>query len=114
GKSFIRNSNAAKLSNAKVILYYLILGVGSLFARLPLQVFYPLSTLLSWLAGFVFRYRRDVVLSNLKKAFPEKTDAEREVIARKFYLHFCDTIVEIFKQISLNKNLIPPRVTIEN
>lgn len=42
----------------------------------------------------VVRYRRSVVAKNLRMAFPEKSEAERQQIARAFYHQFCDTIVE--------------------
>lgn len=40
------------------------------------------------------RYRRKMTAKNLASAFPEKSEAEREQLARAFYHQFCDTIVE--------------------
>lgn len=42
----------------------------------------------------VVRYRRKMTARNLALAFPEKSEAEREQLARAFYHQFCDTIVE--------------------
>lgn len=42
----------------------------------------------------VVRYRRKMTAKNLTSAFPEKSEAEREQLARAFYHQFCDTIVE--------------------
>lgn len=42
----------------------------------------------------VVRYRRKMTAKNLASAFPEKSEAEREQLARAFYHQFCDTIVE--------------------
>ncbi len=52
------------------------------------------------LGRFVWRtgYRRDVVLRNLKVAFPEKSDAWRNEIGRKCYEHFASIIVDILLQ----------------
>ena len=36
----------------------------------------------------VFRYRRDVVMTNIGRSFPEKDYAELKSIAKKFYIHF--------------------------
>lgn len=42
----------------------------------------------------VVRYRRKMTAKNLALSFPEKSEAEREQLARAFYHQFCDTIVE--------------------
>jgi len=52
-----------------------------------------------------------VVLGNLQIAFPEKTDAERKKIARKFYQYFCDTFIESVKCISISKKQLEKRNT---
>jgi len=58
---------------------------------------FRLSTALKWLLFDVVGYRKKVIMLNLKNSFPEKSDAEREAIAQKFYLHFTDLIVETIK-----------------
>jgi KDO2-lipid IV(A) lauroyltransferase len=57
----------------------------------------------------VFKYRRDVVLGNLKIAFPKKTDEERQQIAKDFYKYFADTFIESIKMISISKRQILKR-----
>ena len=42
-------------------------------------------------------------MNNLQIAFPEKTEAERTVISRKFYRHLTDTFIETIKMISLSE-----------
>ena len=95
-------------------VYYLLRVAGFFVALFPLNFFYPLSTVLSWFTGAVFGYRQEVVMGNLRRSFPEKSEKELKQITRKFYQNFTDTIVEIFKQISLNKNLIPKRIKLKN
>jgi len=46
------------------------------------------------------------VSSNLKIAFPEKTDAERKTIEKKFYHNFIDTFIETIKLISASDKFI--------
>ena len=58
---------------------------------------FRLSTALKWLLFDIVGYRKKVIMLNLKNSFPEKSDAEREAIAQKFYLHFTDLIVETIK-----------------
>ena len=52
-----------------------------LFSRLPRRLLLALFGAVAWLA-WVLRVRRAVVLENLRRAFPEKTEAERRAIAR--------------------------------
>ncbi|MBK9284226.1 MAG: lysophospholipid acyltransferase family protein [Sphingobacteriaceae bacterium] len=61
------------------------------------------SYLIYFLVYHVFGYRKKVVLSNLKNSFPEKSESEINKIAKDFYLHFCDVILETLKLLTLPK-----------
>lgn len=84
------------------LLYILLYGV-SLF---PMRVLYLLSNLLAYLAFSGIGYRKQIVMSNLEVAFPEKSHQERVAIAKEFYLNFCDAMVESIKLISADNRLI--------
>ena len=64
---------------------------------LPLWALYRLSDATFFVLFYVARYRKRVVLENLRKAFPEKTELELAAIAKKFFAHLCDLIVESIK-----------------
>lgn len=76
------------------ILERIIGTVWYLFAKLPPCIHYFNSTWLSVLLFYVIRYRRRVVHKNITASFPHLTDRECWVIERRFYLHFCDVLVE--------------------
>ncbi len=62
---------------------------------MPLSVHYWCADWLLYpIMYHVVRYRRKMTAKNLTSAFPEKSEAEREQLARAFYHQFCDTIVE--------------------
>lgn len=61
---------------------------------LPLGFHYAWAGAFSWLAGNVLRYRRDVVMTNLARSFPEKKYHELKQICRDFYRHFGEIIAE--------------------
>ncbi len=82
------------------LLYYLFIKPLSLF---PLPVLYRLSDLLYVLLFYVAKYRKKIVITNLRNAFPEKSEAERIRIARRFYRHFCDLMVESIRIFSISK-----------
>lgn len=84
------------------ILYALLYGIS----MLPLRVLYLVSDILVVFVYHLVGYRKGIVLSNLKIAFPEKTERERRAIAKQFYRNFTDTIVESIKLISSGEALI--------
>jgi KDO2-lipid IV(A) lauroyltransferase len=61
------------------------------------------------LVYYGFGYRKEVVLHNLKIAFPEKKESERIRIAKDFYHNFIDTIVETIKMISISSKELEKR-----
>src|SRR4051812_44875529 len=92
-------------------MYYLVYGLLYLLSLLPLRVLYILSDGLYVLVYHVFGYRRQVVMDNLQLVFPEKTQAERKKIAKKFYHNFIDSFIETIKMVSASNSYIEKRVT---
>ena len=84
-------------------MYYIIYPLLWLISLFPFRVLYVFSDAIYFLVFHVFAYRKAVVLSNLRIAFPDKTDAERIVIAKQFYHNMIDTFVESIKFITLSK-----------
>ena len=81
----------------------LISGIIYLISLLPFKILFFLSDVLHFFIRHVFHYREKVVMDNLKHAFPEKTEAERKQIAKKFYRHLTDLIVETVKLHSISE-----------
>ena len=74
--------------------YFFLKGFMTIFGILPLKFHYFLSAILAWLIEKVFKYRRNDVLINLARCFPEKQYWEIEELCHKFYRHFSDVIAE--------------------
>lgn len=85
-----------------------------LFALLPFWVLYLWADFIGWLAFSVIGYRKAVVIDNLKKSFPEKSDQEIKQIARRFYRNLGDIIVESLKVIGLSEKQLQKRVSYKN
>ena len=81
---------------------------------LPMWLLYGFSDVLALLLYAVIRYRRSVVLSNLRVVFPEKTEAERLGIARKFYRNFTDNFIETLKLLSASRSFLEERLILDN
>ncbi|MEI6048580.1 MAG: lysophospholipid acyltransferase family protein [Bacteroidota bacterium] len=97
-----------------VIGYYLFYGINWMVTLLPLPVLYVVSDFLYLLLYYFPSYRRKVVATNLKNAFPEKTGAEINCIEKKFYKHLADIFVETFKLTHMSKARLMRRCTISN
>ena len=50
---------------------------------------------------YVIRYRKEIVFKNLNLVFKNKSEQERIKIAKKFYKHFSDLILESIKNYSI-------------
>ena len=59
-----------------------------LHARLPLGYHYAWGRFITWLVRDVFRYRNDVVLTNVARSFPDLDYDAIKDIYRQFYVHF--------------------------
>lgn len=92
-------------------MYYIVYPLLYLISLLPFFILYGISDGVAFLLHRVFKYRRDVVLDNLLIAFPEKTQKERNEIAKRFYLYFTDSFIETVKMISISKKELQKRNT---
>lgn len=92
-----------------MFFYYPVYWFLYLFSLLPLRVLYLFSDFAFFILYRVMGYRNDVVDSNLKIAFPEKTNEERKKIAKEFYLNFTDTFIEMLKMISIRESEVKRR-----
>lgn len=95
------------LSHLSIILLKLI-------SYLPFGFFYFASDIVFLLVWYIFGYRKKVVFENLKNSFPEKSEKEITEIAKKFFRHFGDLLVEPIKAYSISLSEIRKRVTFTN
>lgn len=71
--------------------------LAGLFWFVPYRLLYVISDLLAFVLRDVAGYRKQVVLDNLTKAFPEKSTAEINHIVREAYQNLTDIILETVK-----------------
>lgn len=90
-------------------MYYIVYGFLWLISLLPLRVLYFFGDCIYALIFYIIKYRRDVVISNISNAFPEKEHKEVIRIAKKFYHNFIDTFIEAIKLLSSGKKFISKR-----
>lgn len=86
----------------KAIGYYIALPFIYLLSLLPFPVLYLVSDLVFFLLYYVIGYRKEVVLTNLRNSFPDKTAGELLVIRKKFFRYLCDLFIETFKTLTIS------------
>ena len=96
------------------LIYWLVYGGMWLVSALPFRVLYMLSDFNYLLMYHVGRYRRKVVRENLEKSFPEKTEAERLQIERKFYRYLSDYMLEDLKLLHMSAEDLCQRMIYKN
>lgn len=84
----LQQKNSHRLWQPKYWLLWLLIALLWLIARLPLRWAMKFGAALGTLARWLMSSRVKVVLTNLRLCFPDKTDAEREVIMRQTFVNF--------------------------
>lgn len=85
-----------------------------ILSLIPLPILFLISDFVYLVIYYGIKYRRDVVRTNLKNSFPDKSAIEIVQIEKKFYRHFCDITFESIKGLTISKKAIAKRVHIKN
>ncbi|MEN8247331.1 MAG: lysophospholipid acyltransferase family protein [Bacteroidota bacterium] len=80
--------------------YYLLIKPLSL---LPLRILFIGSNIIYFFIYRITGYRKEIVFTNLRNSFTELTEKEIEQLAKKFYKHLADLMVESLKLNSITK-----------
>ncbi|WP_042492106.1 lysophospholipid acyltransferase family protein [Aequorivita sublithincola] len=96
------------------LLYILVYPILWLLSKLPMGILYFKSSALYILVYYVVGYRKKVVKDNLALVFPEKTQSERDRIAKQFFKHLCDVIFETIKSFTISEKEIRKRFKVTN
>jgi len=78
----------------KVFFTYILVAFLWLLHWLPLSVLRHLGSGLGRLLYALGRSRREVALTNLRLCFPEKSEAEREALARRHFVVFAQAVLD--------------------
>lgn len=84
------------------------------FTLLPVRIQYWCSNLLYLVIFYFVRYRRKVVIQNLKNSFPEFSQENIKHIEKVYYRHMCDSLIETFMLIHFSNKDILKRFKFKN
>jgi KDO2-lipid IV(A) lauroyltransferase len=90
-------------------MYYLLYGFVYVLSLAPFWLLYGIADVLFLLVYYVIRYRRGLVFSNLRAAFPEKSNAGLHLIARRFYRNLIDNFLEAIKLLTISRSQLSKR-----
>ncbi len=88
----------------------IILGLS----QLPLGFLYFFSDLIFILMAYIARYRRRVIMQNLRMAFPDKSPQFYAQTCRKFYRHLSDFFIETTKNLGRSSEAVQSRIRFVN
>ncbi|HCY43088.1 MAG TPA: lauroyl acyltransferase [Prolixibacteraceae bacterium] len=80
----------------------------------PFWLLYIFADIIYIISYYVVGYRKKTVLQNLKNSFPEKSDQEILKIAKDFYHHFADLVVETIKSVQISEKTLKQRIRYKN
>lgn len=86
--------------------YHVLMGFILFIWLIPLEAVHVISDLLGQFVWSVLRVRRKVVLSNLRLAFPDKTQQELKQIALRAYQNFAKMVFEYSRFPLLKKETV--------
>ncbi len=80
----------------------------------PFFLVYFWADVFYFIIYYVAGYRKKVVIDNLRKSFPEKTEKEIKTLTKKFYHHLSDVTLEAIKAMTISSKQIQKRYVVEN
>ena len=91
------------------LVYILFRAFIGLFRLMPFRMIYLVSDISCFVVYRLTGYRKKIVYANLKNSFPGKSGEEYTKIARAFYQHLCDILVESLKSFTMTETEIVKR-----
>lgn len=97
----------------QAFFFYATYPLIYLVASLPFRALYRLSDFLYYILK-LSGYRRDVVLQNLRNSFPDKREAEIEILCEQYFRYLCDLMLETFKTLRMTEKEAKERCVFKN
>ena len=85
-----------------------------LLSRIPFAALYAFAGFLYFLAYYVVRHRRHVIVEQLEKVYPEASVAQRVAIHKQFLRNYCDVLIEVLKSVSMSEADMCRRMRVTN
>lgn len=104
--------------NLRQILQYMAYrsayAVLYMISLLPMKFLYAMGSFTFFLIYYLIGYRKEVVIQNIARSFPDKRYGEIHAIGKKFYACFAAYFAEIIKSISVSAAVLDKKIVFEN
>lgn len=84
------------------IHYIILYTTAYLISLLPMRLLYFCSGIAFHIVYYLVPYRRDVVIQNLSRSFPDMRYGDIKAVSKAFYRSFTNNFVEIIKSLSIS------------
>jgi len=83
-------------------------------ARLPFGVLYRLTAAIMWLLRTVLRFRVVVARDNLRRCFPERSEAEIDALLDQYYRQLSQVAAEFIKMADMSADELRAHLQVQN
>lgn len=91
-----------------------VYAIAYTLSLMPTAFLYAIASFLFFLAYYMIGYRKEVVIQNISRSFPDKRYGEIHCIVKKFYQCFTAYFAEIIKSISAPAEELDTKIIFEN
>ena len=95
------------------ILFWLFRIKAHILSKLPFGILYFFSGLVTFILCYIVKYRKNIIVNNLRNSFPEKSIGEINKLTNVFYRNLADIMFEIIKLGNISKEELFRRVSVE-
>jgi KDO2-lipid IV(A) lauroyltransferase len=88
------------------LIYLVFRAFILIFSFIPFRLLYGFADFLFYIVYYIAGYRKKVVFNNLQRSFPEKSVQEITLIAKGFYHHFADMLIESLKAFTMTQEAV--------
>ena len=84
-----------------------------MISRVPFAALYFVADTFYLLNKYIIHYRYDVVRSNLKNAFPDRSERDLNLLTEEIFRNLADVLVETIKGIAISREELEQRMEIK-
>ncbi|MFC6101364.1 lysophospholipid acyltransferase family protein [Olivibacter domesticus] len=96
------------------IAYRSVYAILYAVSLLPMALLYAMGSITYFLTYYIISYRKEVVIQNITRSFPDKRYGEIHAIVKKFYACFIAYFAEIIKSTSVSAAVLDKKLVFEN
>ncbi len=95
------------------ILFWLFRIMAHILSKLPFGILYFFSGVMTFILCYLVKYRKSVIVDNLRHSFPEKSTGEINKLTNAFYRNLADIMFEVIKLEDISKEELFRRVNVD-